>query len=124
MQIPMRQVRCCPADHAVKSDWEEELKNETDFLKTAGFREASNILRVLSHPSRLRIVMLLLNRDHCVCELNNTLKEKQNLTSYNLGILKRYKMIDSYKRSRHKFYKLNENAVGIIRMIKQHMIDK
>lgn len=124
MQIPVRQVRCCPADSAVKSDWEEELKTETGFLKTAKFREASNILRVLSHPSRLQIVMLLLNRDHCVCELINTLKERQNLISYNLGVLKRYKMIDSYNRSKHKFYKLNDNAIGIIRLIKQNLIDK
>ncbi len=89
MQIPLRQVRCCPADCAVKNDWEEELKTETDFLKTAKFREATTILRVLSHPSRLQIVMLLLKRDHCVCELVNILKEKQNLISYNLGILKK-----------------------------------
>jgi DNA-binding transcriptional ArsR family regulator len=124
MQIPLRQVRCCPSDCAVKNDWEEELKTETDFLKTAKFREANTILRVLSHPSRLQIVMLLLNRDHCVCELVNILKERQNLISYNLGILKKYKVIDSYNRSKNKFYKLNDNTIGIIRLIKQNLIDK
>ena len=88
MQIPLRQVRCCPTDHKVKNEWEEELKTETDFLKTDKFREANAILRVLSHPSRLQIVMLLLNRDHCVCELVNILKERQNLISYN-GCIKK-----------------------------------
>ncbi len=120
----MRQVRCCPADCAIRSDWEEELQAEMDFLKTPKFREANTILKVLGHPSRLQIIMLLLKRDHCVCEIIYILKDKQNLVSYNLGILKRYKMIDSYNRSKHKFYKLNDNAIGIIRLIKENLIDK
>lgn len=95
-----------------------------DYFKTPGFREANTILKVLSHPSRLQIVMLLLNRDHCVCEIIYELKERQNLISYNLGILKRYKLIDSYYRSKHKFYRLNDNAVNTVRLIKENLIDK
>ncbi|VVB93411.1 Bacterial regulatory protein, arsR family [uncultured archaeon] len=120
----MRQVRCCPADCAIKSNWEEELQKEIVFFKTSKFREANTVLKVLSHPSRLQIMMLLLKRDHCVCELIYILNERQNLVSYNLGILKRYKMIDSYNRSKHKYYKLNDNAIDIIRLIKESLIDK
>ena len=120
----MRYVRCCPADCAVRSDWEKELHAEMDYFKTPGFRDASTILKVLSHPSRLQIVMLLLNRDHCVCEIIYELNERQNLISYNLGILKRYKLIDSYYRSKHKFYKLNDNAIVTIKLIKENLIEK
>ncbi len=120
----MRTGRCCPADCAVKSDWEKELQTETDVFQTSKFQEANTVLKVLSHPSRLKIMMLLLNRDHCVCELIYILKENQNMVSYNLGILKRNKMIDSYNRSKHKIYKLNDNAIGIIRLIKESLIDK
>jgi ArsR family transcriptional regulator len=69
-------------------------------------------------------MMLLLKKDHCVCELIYILKDKQNLVSYNLSLLKRNKMIDSYYRSKHKYYKLNDNAMGIIRLIKENLIDK
>lgn len=89
----MRTGRCCPADCAVKSDWEQELQTEIDFFQTSNFRDANPVLKVLSHPSRLQILMLLVNRDHCVCELIYILKDKQNLVSYNLGILKKHKMI-------------------------------
>ncbi len=41
---PLRQVRYCPTDNEVKSDWQEELKTETDFLKIAKFREANTRL--------------------------------------------------------------------------------
>jgi ArsR family transcriptional regulator len=120
----MRHVRCCPADCAVRSDWKEELQAEMDSFNTPAVREASTILKVLSHPSRLKIALMLLNRDHCVCEIIYELKEKQNMTSYNLGLLKRYRLIDSYYRSKHKFYKLDEGAVGTVRMIKQNLIDQ
>lgn len=120
----MLQKRCCPADCAVKTDWEKELREEKAVFQTNKFREANTILKVLDNPSRLKIMMLLLNRDHCVCELIYILNEKQNMVSYNLGILKKYKMIDYYNRSKHKFYKLNDNAIGIIRLIKENLIDK
>lgn len=120
----MRPVRCCPADCAIRSDWQEELQKEMDFFKTGKFREVNSFLKVLSHPSRLKILMLLLKRDQCVCEIIYVLKERQNLVSYNLGILKRHKMIESYNRSKHKYYKLNDNASGIVKLIKEIMIDK
>lgn len=95
-----------------------------DSFNTPEFRKANTILKVLSHPSRLRIAMMLLNRDHCVCEIIYELNERQNLISYNLGVLKRYGLIDSYYRSKHKFYRLNDNAVDTIRLIRQNLIDK
>jgi len=119
----MRTGRCCPADCAVKSDWEQELQTEIDFFQTSKFQEANTVLKVLSHPSRLQILMLLLNRDHCVCELIYVLKDKQNLVSYNLGILRKHGMIESYNRSKHKIYKLNENAISIIKSIRDGLID-
>ncbi|MFZ3058625.1 MAG: metalloregulator ArsR/SmtB family transcription factor [Candidatus Methanoperedens sp.] len=120
----MRQVRCCPADCAIKSDWETELQVEKDLLESNKFYETNTTLKLLGNPSRLKITLLLLNRDHCVCEIIYILNERQNLVSSNLGILKRFKIIDSYYRSKHKYYKLNDNAVNIIRLIKENLIGK
>ena len=114
--------RCCPADCAIRSDWEKELKEEKDFLDGTKFKEASSLLKLLGSPLRLKIVMMLLNRDHCVCEIIYQLEEKQNLISHNLGILKRSKIIDSYYRSKHKYYKLDERGFKIIKFIKENMI--
>ena len=117
-------MRCCPADYAVRSDWEKELQAEMAFIQKDAFRGANDLLKVLSHPMRLQILLILLNRDHCVCEIISVLNDKQNLISYNLGILKEAGLIDSYYRSKHKIYKLNDNAAGIIRLLKVNLIDK
>lgn len=118
----MQTRRCCPADCAIRSDWEKELQEEKDFLQGTKFNEASALLKLLCSPLRLKIVMMLLNRDHCVCEIIYQLEEKQNLVSHNLGILKRNKIIDSYYRSKHKYYKLDERGLNIIKFIKENLI--
>ena len=118
----MRTARCCPADCAIKSDWEKELESEGDFLDNNKFNETGAVLKILGSPLRLKITMMLLNREHCVCEILYLLKEKQNLVSHNLGILKRAQIIDSYNRSGHKYYKLNSSSVTTIRFIKENLI--
>ncbi|MBU4076118.1 MAG: metalloregulator ArsR/SmtB family transcription factor [Euryarchaeota archaeon] len=113
----MRPVRCCPADCAIRSDWQEELQKEIDLLNNNDIERTCDVLKLLSLPMRLKITLLLLTREHCVCEINHVLKEKQNLVSYNLGVLKKYGIVESYYRSKHKYYRLNEKAVNIIRTI-------
>ena len=113
----MKNDRCCPIDPDMKMIWETELQKDLDSLKNANISEIAELLKILSNPTRLQIIMLLFKRDYCVCELVLVLKEKQNLISYNLGILKKQEIIDSYNRSKDKYYKLNldGNAMPLIK---------
>ncbi len=117
----MENHRCCPTDLDLRKDWENELRKDSDSLKNANIDETAVLFKVMSNPSRLKMVMLLSKRDYCVCELVNILDEKQNLISYNLGILKKHQLIESYYKSKDKYYKLNERAIGIIRCLKQNL---
>ncbi|HMK46909.1 MAG TPA: helix-turn-helix domain-containing protein [Methanocella sp.] len=116
-------MRCCPADCAIRSDWENELQAEIESLHLTKFREATDLLKVVGHPMRLQILLLLLRRDHCVCEIIYVLREKQNLVSYNLSILKEAGLIDSYYRSKHKIYRLTKEKASIIRLLKVNLLD-
>lgn len=110
-------MRCCPSDCAVRSDWEEELAQEKALLESESFRQAGSMIRLLNHPLRLKIILMLLNRDHCVCEFWYVFQEPQNLISYNLGVLKKGGLIDSYYRSKHKIYRIREEAAPFLRSI-------
>jgi ArsR family transcriptional regulator len=120
----MRNDRCCPIDSDMRVIWENELQKDFDSLKNSNIGEVAELLKLLSNPTRLRIVMLLFKRDYCVCELVAVLKEKQNLISYNLGILKKQDIIASYKNSKDKYYKLNLNgtAIPLVTYIKENFI--
>lgn len=118
----MKKNRCCPVDPETKMTWEGDLQKDSDSLKNSNVNEIATALKIISNPSRLKMIILLSQRDYCVCELVMLLNEKQNLISYNLGILKKHQMVDSYYSSKDKYYKLNENAVNIVRCLEQNLI--
>lgn len=120
----MRNDRCCPIDPDAKMVWESEIQKDLDSLKNANVGEIAELLKVISNPTRFKIIMLLFKGDYCVCELVQILQEKQNIISYNLGILKKHQIIESYNRSRDKYYKLNldGDAMPLIRYIEENLV--
>ena len=120
----MRNDRCCPIDPDMKEVWETELRKDFDSLENSNIGEIATLLKILSNPTRLKMVMLLLEGDYCVCELVQILNEKQNLISYNLGILKKHQVVVSYNRSMDKYYKLdsNGNSMPLIKYMNENLI--
>ncbi|MFA4848934.1 MAG: metalloregulator ArsR/SmtB family transcription factor [Methanoregula sp.] len=114
----MATARCCPADCALRSDWEDELRVEKEILERDAVTELHTVMKLLAHPLRLKIILMLLKRDHCVCEFFYVFEEPQNLISYNLKKLKDGGLIESYYRSNHKIYKVTPDAeAGLIRIL-------
>jgi DNA-binding transcriptional ArsR family regulator len=113
----MATARCCPADCALRNDWEDELKAEKEMLSGDSVTELLRNIKLLGHPLRLNIILMLLKRDHCVCEFYYVFEEPQSLISYNLKKLKDGGFVESYYRSNHKIYKINEAMVPAIRKI-------
>jgi ArsR family transcriptional regulator len=113
----MATARCCPADCALRSDWEDELRSEKQMLSGDSVTELLSYMKLLGHPLRLNIVLMLLKRDHCVCEFWHVFEEPQNLISYNLKKLRDGGIIESYYRSNHKIYKVRAGTEPALRQI-------
>lgn len=113
----MATARCCPADCALRSDWEDELRQEKEMLEKDSVTALLEYMKLLGHPLRLKIILMLMERDHCVCEFFYVFEEPRNLISYNLKKLKDGGLIESYYRSNHKIYKLNPAMEPVIRKI-------
>jgi ArsR family transcriptional regulator len=113
----MATARCCPADCALRNDWEEELAEEKASLSLKNVDELQCLMKLLSHPVRFIIILMLLNRDHCVYEFIYVFDEPQNLISYNLKVLKDGGLIESYYRSKHKIYKINKKDEATVKKI-------
>jgi len=116
----MKTQRCCATDTLIKVELEEELKKRLEEIPNEeSLKKNSKILYGLSHPLRLKIAFLLLKNDQCVCELVNLTKKKQNLVSHHLTILRKSGIVDSYMKSKWKYYKINEDAVCLLKGIKK-----
>lgn len=114
---------CCPADGDLENAWRDDLEREVDEVTSPVFDEVAEMMKIIANPLRIRILFLLEKKDHSVYELMYVLKEPQNLLSYNLGILKRAGLLESYYRSRHKTYRLaGDRSAPLIRCLRQVLI--
>lgn len=107
-------MKCCPQDKNIKREWTNMLKSESSSISNDRVTEISDFCRVLSHPLRVNIALLLKRGDLCVCEMVSILKERQNLISHHLSIMRKYHLISSYNQSRYKFYRIERKAADFL----------
>jgi DNA-binding transcriptional ArsR family regulator len=68
------------------------------------FEKKAEILKAISHPTRLKILELLKERERCVCEIYPALKQEQPNISRHLNLMKRAGILDSRKEGLHITY--------------------
>ncbi|WP_346885818.1 metalloregulator ArsR/SmtB family transcription factor [Clostridium sp. UBA4395] len=68
-----------------------------------------DIFKALSEESRLRILMLLMHDEMCVCEIEECLKMTQSNVSRHLTTLRKCGILDGYKRAQWMYYKISED---------------
>lgn len=110
-----RHHRCCPKDQSLKTKLNERLIRELIELPDEDtLKEISRTLRALSHPLRLKMALLLLNRDHCVCELVQLTRKKPNLVSHHLASMRTNGIVNVRRKSGWKYYGLNERSARLL----------
>ncbi len=66
----------------------------------------SSILQLVGEGSRLQILCILRQGEHCVCEINDHTKASQSLISHHLKDLKAEGIVKSSKQGLNVFYSL------------------
>jgi ArsR family transcriptional regulator len=77
----------------------------------ARFEARARIVKALAHPSRLFIVDVLSQREHCVCELTEMIGADMSTVSKHLSILESAGIVASDKRGAQVFYQLKVPCV-------------
>lgn len=69
-------------------------------------KDIVKIFKTLSDATRLRIIMLLLQRELCVCELTFILKQEQSRVSHHLRILRDSGLVEDVREGRWIIYRI------------------
>ncbi|MHA1187190.1 MAG: ArsR/SmtB family transcription factor [Candidatus Heimdallarchaeota archaeon] len=103
---------CCSVD-----DWEKKINDIRGFVEADTF---SAVLSVVSNPIRLKILLIILERDWaCNCEFEYILSIHQTLISHHLKKLRDAKLI-SYKRTgKWKFYRITDEARSFLEELRE-----
>lgn len=89
-----------------------EIKREKITEGTEGF------LKLIADTNRLRILLTVGRKEHCVCEITAALGLPQNLISHHLGRLKAAGLVVERKEGQFVYYRKNGAA---IRMQVRHL---
>lgn len=89
------------AEHAKKVMLEESMLEET-----------CNIFKMLAEPSRLKIVMALLEGEMCVYHIVNAVEGKQSAVSHQLRILKDGGVIRARRNGQNVVYSIADEHIA------------
>lgn len=71
-----------------------------------------DILKALADETRLRIISRILKSEMCVCEIEQCLGLTQSNASRHLNILKKARILDSFKDAQWTYYKISEDFIN------------
>ena len=79
----------------------------------------SSLLKMIAEESRLRLLCVLRDGEHCVCEIMKHVKLSQSLISHHLKSLKDMGLVINEKRGVYVYYRLTEKGKEIIDLLFQ-----
>lgn len=104
---------CRPSDikHA-----EMEAKRLSSPEYSTKIRQARRSFGALGDPTRIKILLLLSEREMCVCELESAFGLPQPTVSHHLGILEQAGLLQRRKAGRWTFYSTSDpSIVGLLK---------
>lgn len=88
--------------------------NTDEFKKV---NSLSSILKLLAEENRLKLLCLLRQGEHCVCDIIDHFEMSQSLVSHHLADLREADLIKSKKEGRKVFYSLTKKGQKITNKI-------
>lgn len=73
--------------------------------------QLAELFKVISDPTRLKIIGLLSHREMCVGDLHLLLGMTQPAVSHQLRLLRHLQVVTARKEGRHVFYTLSDNHI-------------
>jgi DNA-binding transcriptional ArsR family regulator len=85
---------------------------ESTGLSMEALGQAAECLRTLAHPTRLRIVQLLLEGEHTVGELAEACGVTSAATSGHLGLMRDRGLLNQRRHGRRIYYRIRQRALA------------
>lgn len=78
-------------------------------------KDILKVFKALSDATRLRLVLLLMERDLCVCELVFILKMEQSRISHQLRVLRDADLVEDIREGRWIVYRIPDAVKGTLK---------
>ncbi len=75
-------------------------------VNSSKYIQMALVMKAMAHPSRLFILEMLKEKEHCVCELQELIHSDMSTVSKHLSVLRNAGIITSRKHNNQVFYRL------------------
>jgi len=83
--------------------------------------EMAEIFKLLGEPTRLKIVLSLINSELCVCDLAGAMDANVSTVSHQLRLLRNARLVKYRKEGKMIFYSIDDNHINdALKRIKAH----
>jgi ArsR family transcriptional regulator, lead/cadmium/zinc/bismuth-responsive transcriptional repressor len=83
---------------------------------------ATELLKAVGDPTRMRILAALSAAELCVCDLQATLSMSQSAVSHQLRVLRKARLVKYRRHGKMAYYSLDDDHVGdILRVSLEHV---
>lgn len=80
-------------------------------MSNMGNQLVANLIKAISHPTRLHIIKLLKERPLCVCDIIEQIGSEQSNTSQHLTVLKNQGIVESRKDGLMMIYSIKNAKI-------------
>ena len=80
--------------------------------------QLSELFKVLSDSTRLRILILLYQQDLCVCELTEIMNESQPKISKHIAKIRSNNLVTTIRNEQYIYYSLNRNHLVLMNQLR------
>ncbi len=85
---------------------------------SAGIRQAADLLKQVSDPTRLQVLMLLTEKERNVSELCSDLgTQSQPAVSHHLALLRHGRLIEPRRAGKHNYYYLTDSGRELAQVV-------
>lgn len=93
-------------------------------IEREDIQDLSEMFKLFSDETRLRIICAILNTELCVCDLCELLNLSQSAVSHQLQLLRSSKLVKYRKEGKQVYYSLeDEHIESIIKMALAHITE-
>lgn len=103
-------------------DYEKVNRVKSKLPDSQDIQQLCDSFKVLSDPTRLKIVLALANEEMCVCDLATLVDVSVSAISHQLRLLRNMRLVSYRKEGKMVYYRLDDDHVeNLIREASKHV---
>jgi len=121
----MKKEKIAPVCEVEIVDEKKVAQAQKKIADTDQVLEMAEIFKLLGEPTRLKIVLSLINSELCVCDLAAAVEANVSTVSHQLRLLRNARLVKFRKEGKMVFYSIDDKHINdAIEKIKEHTEEK